>query len=202
MKQFHHKDYDQYREAQIATNRKKSTDIWIQPSELEIVATAITDNLHRQPHFGICHGVRTGTENKALSRLLNAEVIGTDLVGRDNVRKMDFHDEAPQWTGKADFVYSNSLDHSYDPDLALQRWIQCLRPDGILLIHWDPGDEIPKPSAADCFRASANEYRTMLTKYGSLKEQTSQRYRPKKKQSIEITLFILTQINQCGPKKS
>jgi len=187
MIQFAHDNYEHYHHAQRAQNRNKKTRVWVQPDELKIVAKTIAQNSY--PQFGVCHGVRTGTENRILSELLGAEVIGTDLVGRDNVKEMDFHDEMPQWEEKADFIYSNSLDHSYDPDLALRRWIKCLRPGGIILIHWDPGHGMPVPTAADCFRASADEYRTMLLSYGKLTEKITNR--PTKKQTVKVILFIL-----------
>jgi hypothetical protein len=30
----------------------------------------------------------------------------------------EFHDDNPEWQGKADFVYSNSWEHAYDPGKA------------------------------------------------------------------------------------
>jgi len=120
--------------------------------------------------FGICHGVRTGFENQELSRLLGIEVVGTDLVGRDQVLEMDFHEMKPEWAGKADFVYSNSLDHSHDPRLALHAWMCSLRPGGMLLIHIGIGHEHLTLDAADCFGASKDEYRSLLEEFGKVDE--------------------------------
>ena len=75
---------------------------------------------------------------------------------------MDYHDEAPQWKHRADFIYSNSLDHSYDPDLALSRWISYLRPGGIVLIHWDMGYGLPvDPEVAAAFKNAVKVFESL-----------------------------------------
>ncbi|MBK6621188.1 MAG: hypothetical protein IPG32_10020 [Saprospirales bacterium] len=51
---------------------------------------------------------------------MNCEVIGTEIS--DSASKFshtiewDFHEVKPEWIGRADFIYSNSFDHSYDPE--------------------------------------------------------------------------------------
>ena len=38
------------------------------------------------------------------------------------------------------FIYSNSLDHSYDPEKALDSWMSCLNEKGLCFIEWNKGD--------------------------------------------------------------
>lgn len=52
------------------------------------------------------------------------------------VIEWDFHKVKPAWIGKASFVYTNALDHSYDPVMAIQKWLSCLTCGGILILEW------------------------------------------------------------------
>ncbi len=65
-----------------------------------------------------------------------------------------------------DFIYSNALDHSYDPRHCLDSWMRCLVRDGICILHWGPGHNnvagSPECSKADCFQASLKEYHSMI----------------------------------------
>ena len=58
-----------------------------------------------------------------------------------NTIQWDFHKIKPEWLGAADFVYSNALDHSYDPPLCLNQWMLCLKDDGICIIEHSSGHE-------------------------------------------------------------
>jgi len=169
MKLYKHDSYEQYLKAQVRKNRRKRNRHWVSNQELTFMANVIRERCDGLS-FGICHGVRTGLENKALSELLGVEVVGTDLVCRDGVMEMDFHDRMAEWEGSADFVYSNSLDHSHNPYLALCAWRDSLRPGGLLLIHFGREHKHGTPDAADCFLASKEEYREMLSEFGSVEE--------------------------------
>lgn len=135
--------YEQYREAQVRKHDKKANNIWVRSTELRIAVSILTQYLSLQDIKGICHGVRTGREVSCFATFLNLpeeNIIGTDIAVKPfgNIYRHDFHDEHEEWLGIFDFVYSNSLDHAYDPLLALQRWAGQLKPGGILLLHWSP----------------------------------------------------------------
>ena len=67
----------------------------------------------------------------------------------------------PEWKNKFDFVYSNSLDHSYDPGLALEVWASCLKLGGILYLeHTD--DHNGNIDFADCFSADFEHYKKLV----------------------------------------
>jgi len=121
---------------------------------------------------GICHGSRNGWEVRKFKEMLGARVIGTDICGdaakHPDVVCHDFHEPLKGWDGRADFVYSNSLDHSYDPDKAIACWMTSLSPDGRLLVSWSPGhgEGGLKKHNGDIYGASLDEYREMLNRHG------------------------------------
>jgi SAM-dependent methyltransferase len=50
-------------------------------------------------------------------------------------------DELPQeWSGKFGILFSNSFDHSRDPELTAKEWVRVVRPGGILIILWGEAD--------------------------------------------------------------
>ncbi|MGV8987481.1 MAG: class I SAM-dependent methyltransferase [Cypionkella sp.] len=109
--------------------------------------------------FGLCHGVRRGKEQAWFSRKLDgANVIGTDIseTAREfpNTVQWDFHDDNPEWAGKADFVYSNSWDHAYDPGKAFRAWAKCLKQGGWILIDHTRGHMPNSSNVLDPFGAT------------------------------------------------
>jgi len=90
--------------------------------------------------FGLCHGTRRGKEQEWFRKYLKAEVIGTE-ISETSIKfpytiQWDFHKVKDEWIEKVDFIYSNSLDHSYDPKYCLKQWFRCLRKGGICIINF------------------------------------------------------------------
>jgi len=131
-------DYARYREAQIAANKRKIHAIWAKEENIRFLADYIRRFIPT-PSFGLCHGTRRGLEQQWFRQYLGCEVIGTEISDTaaefPNTIQWDFHEVKPDWIGTADFIYSNSLDHSYDPEKCLNAWISCLRPEGMLIIE-------------------------------------------------------------------
>ena len=129
--------YQQYREVQIRHNKRKLDKIWADESTL----TAIKDNIrsHGLGRSGVCHGARNGFEVMWFRENLSGDVIGTDIAETANqfpyMYVWDFHDDNPEWTGKFDFVYSNSLDQALNPAGALKAWAKQLTPKGRVYIE-------------------------------------------------------------------
>lgn len=124
---------------------------------------------------GLCHGVRRGKELDLFRNVFPASTwIGTELVAElcngEDVFHFDFHDLKPDWLGKFDVVYSNSLDHSHTPSLAVERWLeQVSRPHGTLYIEWSRWhNSCCKDNEADCFAASKEEYLELLSGCGEV----------------------------------
>lgn len=135
-----YRSYDQYREVQIYHNIRKIKRVWADASTLGVMADRLTEMLGPGEITGLCHGSRNGFEQNFLNeRSDRFKVIGTDIspTARDfpNSVEWDFHDENPDWTGKFDFVYSNSLDQSWQPRKALETWLGQIKPDGVLVIE-------------------------------------------------------------------
>ena len=47
----------------------------------------------------------------------------------------DFHKTKDEWIDSVDFIYSNSFDHSYDPEGCLNAWMGCVRPGGLCILE-------------------------------------------------------------------
>lgn len=142
-------DYQKYIETQITTNKRKIECVWAQKENIDYISRYLIDNL-RTIEFGLCHGTRRGLEQQWFIENLRCEVVGTEISDTasefPNTIQWDFHKAKPEWIGAADFIYSNSLDHSYDPELCLNTWISCLKDDGILIIEHSSDDSYSKES--------------------------------------------------------
>ena len=110
--------------------------------------------------FGICHGTRRGGEQANFTKALpnSPEVIGTEISDTatqfPNTVQWDFNEVNKEWDSKADFVYSNSWDHSCDPYRTFSAWGQSLKPDGLLILHHGDGYRPEAVSEMDPFGAS------------------------------------------------
>lgn len=89
-----------------------------------------------------CMGIRNGAEYSEFSaRLPQATVYGVDLGQRvgevgPHCYQYDFHHLPDDWSDKFDLVFSNSLDHSFEPAIALKEWTRVVKPGGYLLIDF------------------------------------------------------------------
>lgn len=142
-------DYETYRMVQEEGNKAKLAAQFVKKSHIFHLAEWIKDQ-GCKPTFGLCHGVRRGKEQAWFrKRLEGANIIGTDISETatqfENTVQWDFHDDNPDWEARADFVYSNSWDHAYDPGKAFAAWARCLKPGGWLLIDHTRG-HMPKSS--------------------------------------------------------
>jgi len=184
MKLFKHDSYEDYKKVQQEVAENGENNVWVSNVELEIMAKHMLSNMPRVS-FGICHGVRNGYEVEHLKRYIVDErsknvtfstdpsvyfvdIIGTEISDfaskYEDVIQWDFHNVKDEWLEKADFIYSNSIDHSYDPRLALSRWFTCLKPNtGLLYLHHQGANYInDDPTAADCFVATLEEFKDLI----------------------------------------
>lgn len=167
MNLYKHQSYAHYKKSQTKKNIKKFKRIFATRKELMEVANLL-ENMNILPKFGICHGIRNGWEVQQLTEYLRCEIVGTDIS--ETVTQLpfgvqhDFHEEKPDWIGKADFVYSNSLDHSYDPAKCLKTWMASLTPSGICFVGWQ--QKTNNIDAADCFSGTFIQLSNLIHELG------------------------------------
>ena len=165
MKIYEYRDYDHYKEAQVAANIKKLHAHWCSESTVELIAERYPDAKNI-----ICHGARNGSEVRFFQKHYpEATVIGTDIYHTANdisdMVEWDFHEINEEWIGKFDLLYTNSFDHCYDPDKCLRAWIGQLNDDGVLCIELMQGAD-NKSSEMDPLEISKTEYHRLLEKHG------------------------------------
>lgn len=131
-------NYEKYREAQILKNIKKINHVWIEESEFDLIVNFL---INKTPTSCLCHGVRNYKEvNYFKDKLKLLETIGTDIsptVKEFGGIEWDFHNINTDWICKFDFVYTNSLDHSYNPSNVFDIMYDQVKFGGYLIIHSD-----------------------------------------------------------------
>lgn len=138
-------DYGSYVKAQTEGNKKKIQNVWVYEENIEYISRYIRKKVN-PVRFGLCHGTRRGKEQEWFKKYLGCDVIGTEISDTaeqfPDTIQWDFHETKPEWIGAVDFIYSNSLDHSYDPKKCLAAWMSCLGPTGICIIEHSSQDEV------------------------------------------------------------
>jgi SAM-dependent methyltransferase len=160
-------DYETYRKVQEEGNKAKLGAQFVKKGHIFFLA-AWMQAQGAAVDFGLCHGVRRGKEQAWFRRKLgNANIIGTDISETatefPNTVQWDFHDDNPDWQGRADFVYSNSWDHAYDPGKAFLAWAKCLKPGGWLFIDHTRGHMPKSSNVLDPFGATREAVIKILT---------------------------------------
>jgi Protein of unknown function DUF115 len=160
-----YKSYDEYVKIQKIGNNGKLNWIFVNKEYIEKLANYLKENMN-DIRFGICHGSRRGLEQKWFKEYLNCDVIGTEIADTaeqfPNTIQWDFHQVKPEWIGKVDFIYSNSFDHSYDPENCLKQWMMCLKPNGICFLEWTDTHDRKVATHLDPFGASQKGYKELI----------------------------------------
>jgi len=162
-------DYEKYREIQTAGNKRKINNVWVREGNIEFLSNYIKKSLP-DVKFGICHGTRNGKEQEWFRKYLGCEVIGTEIS--DTAEKFphtiqwDFHEVKPEWIDSVDFIYSNSLDHSFDPEKCLNAWMSCVKPGGLCILEHGRLHTANHASRLDPFGASLIQMPYLITIWG------------------------------------
>lgn len=160
-------DYDTYRDIQVAGNKAKINAQWVGEDHIRLLSDYI-NLLRPEISFGLCHGTRSGAEQMWFSQHLsgNPFVLGTDIsdtaADRPQSIVWDFHNIKPEWIDAADFVYSNSWDHSYDPLKAFHAWAKCLKPGGMMLLDHAANYEPDKINVLDPFGIAIDDLENLI----------------------------------------
>ncbi len=150
--------YKEYRAAQTRRNKalcQDNTEIWADGTSLTAIATDL--RAHGLGRNGICHGARNGFEVAWFREHLGGEVIGTDISDTAtqflHMNVWDFHDDNPEWIGQFDFIYTNALDHAFEPERAMKVWAKQIKPKGRIYIEHTMCHAPPFANEADPFGA-------------------------------------------------
>lgn len=162
-------DYEKYRTIQVEGNKSKINNVWVIEENIAFLSHFI-ESIIQSPQFGICHGTRRGKEQEWFRKHLGCEVIGTEIS--DNAEtfphtiQWDFHEVRPEWIESVDFIYSNSFDHSYDPEKCLNAWMSCLRSGGLCIIEHGSFHEPRAANELDPFGADIILMPYLITTWG------------------------------------
>ncbi len=169
MNLYKYKNKDEYRRIQEAGNIKKLHCTFVNEKVIDTISEYIIRNI-KNPTLGICHGTRRGVEQQLLIDKTGAAVIGTEISSTatqfPHTIKWDFHDVKSEWINNVDFIYSNSLDHSYDPKFALSQWLKCLNDNGLCFIEYTAFNK--QFSKLDCFSSSRGEMGELIRSVGDV----------------------------------
>ena len=196
VKIYQYKDYNEYRETQIHYNKKKIDKIWADEETLEKVSIFLKKNINSNIIKGLCHGSRNGFEQNFFNKKKEFEVIGTDIseTAKDYKNSVvhDFHNEKKEWLNNFDFVYSNSLDQSFDPKKALQIWFDQIKQDRFIIIEHSDQHGVISSGKMDPFGVEANFFPYLLTEwFGHLISIKIIKGVKKNKNNAPVFLFIL-----------
>ena len=165
-----YKDYKEYRDTQIFFNKKKITNVWADEKTLNQIIIFLEKNINNNKIKGICHGSRNGFEQNYFNKYNEKfDVIGTDIseTAKDykNSYIHDFHDIKKEWINNFDFVYSNSLDQSFDPKKALSVWLSQIKDNGFVFIEHSDQHGVISSGRMDPFGVEANFFPYLLTEW-------------------------------------
>lgn len=160
MKRHTYPDRDSYVQAQIEANRRKQDWVWVRQDTVCRIAKWKGD-----ARSILCHGTRNGAEQRYfLECYPDAEVLGTEIAPNDYPMTVqhDFHFPLEGWEGKADIVYTNSMDHTFDTLFALETWRSQLSRRGHLFIEHSDTHTERYVTRFDPLGASLEEYRELI----------------------------------------
>lgn len=132
--------YEQYKQIQIFHNKRKLANVWADERTLDMLIARVVQEFGRDtPFFALCHGTRNGFEQNYIASKLDVDITGTDISDTASQfprsLQWDFHDRKAEWVGRCHFVYTNSLDQSWQPQVAVDAWLDQLVPGGLLFIE-------------------------------------------------------------------
>lgn len=125
-------DYERYKKVQVVANKLKHGNVFAKKENIRYLAQRF------KPYNVLCHGVRNGAE---IDYFISGHVgyapytIGTDIAPSDHpfVTQHDMHEPIP--LNKFELVYSNSWDHSYDPEKMFNVWAEQVSPNGHMVLE-------------------------------------------------------------------
>lgn len=189
--------YKEYKEVQTFWNKKKINFIWADENTLTRVGNLLTDKFcDKEKINGIAHGTRNGYELEFLRSFSSKiNVLGTDIsdtaINYKNTIQWDFHDQKDEWINANDFIYTNSLDQSWKPKIAIKTWLNQIKSNGIVIIEHTEHHGPSKASEMDPFGVRPNLFPYILTKWFGSQISISHSVEKKLNKNINAWLFII-----------
>ena len=189
--------YEEYARVQIHWNKVKLNNIYADEVTLKRVRDILVAEFGDAGKInGICHGTRNGFEQNFLRSLSeNFNVIGTDIsetaTDFDNSIQWDFHDVNPAWSGNQDFIYTNSLDQSWRPHVAVETWLSQLNENGILIIEHTRAHGPSGASEMDPFGVKPTVMPYVLTMWFGSQISISHSVAKKSNTDMDAWLFVI-----------
>ena len=163
MKIHKYTNHEEYVAAQIEANIRKLQNVWVDKQTIKHISS-----IQPQANTILCHGTRNAAEQKYFQEFFpNAEIVGTEIshTAKDfpMTVQWDFHEVNPDWIEKFDIVYSNAIDHSYDPTRVLSSWRDQLTTDGRLYIEHGYAETENYSRPSDPLEIHDEEIRYLIT---------------------------------------
>ena len=170
MEIYEYKDYEEYVKIQTETNKAKLDWSYFdrQGARKGIIILML------EKYFGesandkdvICHGTRGGHEQLFFHNIFpKGHIQGTEISDTASQFPMtvewDFTKENYKWINRFDLVYSNSFDHTIDPQETLRVWHEQLREGGFMFIEWSEYSAIGNEN--DPLKATFKEIEELIT---------------------------------------
>jgi hypothetical protein len=168
-------DYETYKAVQQAGNIHKIN--LVSADEASLVEMAKQVGKSRNVSFVLCHGTRNGAEQRYFRSVFpSARILGTEIsdTAKDfpDTIQWDFHEVDAVWVGKVDVLYSNSWDHTYDPEKLFKAWGSCISKTGVMVIEHTQGHMPDKRGVLDPFGATVDGVKAMVERVSDLKLDT------------------------------
>lgn len=159
MKLYKFESYNDYIDAQKNTTDKKyGRLVYVREN---IINGIYQEFKNKKINSILCHGTRSGEEQKYFKKYFNCYVMGSELSEKAESADMttiwDFNKENKDWVGNFDLVYTNALDHCINPTETLGIWKDQLTKDGNLLIEWSDSQNNMGVVPSDPLNATSNE---------------------------------------------
>jgi hypothetical protein len=166
MKVYKYENYDHYVQEQTSANERKIKWKWVQEDTISEI-----HQLQPVAYKILCHGTRNAAEQKYFKKYYEeAEIIGSEISHTASDFPMtvqhDFHEVKEEWVGQFDIVYSNSFDHSYDPEKCIITWKDQLSENGFMYIEHGYAEDINVCKSSDPLQISPEELLELFDKVG------------------------------------
>ena len=198
---YEYSSYEEYRDTQIFHNKRKIDTVFADKARLNKISEVLNSKFDNDKILGICHGSRNGFEQNFLNQCSqNIFSIGTDIseTAKDfeNSVQWDFHDVKKEWINKYHFVYTNSLDQSWNPKKALLTWFDQLKENGLLIIEHTKYHSSEHASEMDPFGVKPTVMPYVLTKWFGSQISIEHIKVKKDNMNVDAWLFFVSKNNK------